>query len=112
MGQNQAIDCDPTKYGRKQKGHGGMYANDPIDDLRINLKYEVVQKANTSAYEDFVHIYITESAWNQIENNDELLISYGKQYWLYRPFWNSLSEADQEEAAKLYDIDPEEEIID
>ncbi len=32
LGRNQAIDCDPEKYGRKQAGHGGHLANDPIDD--------------------------------------------------------------------------------
>ena len=101
LGRNQAIDCDPEKYGRQQQGHGGQYANDPIDDMKVNLKYETVEKPNSSVYEDFVYVYITESAWDDIRNFDELFISYGKQYWLYRPFWNSLSATDQKEAAKM-----------
>ncbi len=112
MGRNQAIDCNPEKYRRKQAGHRGDLANDPIDDLMTNLKYEVASKPNSSVYEDFVYVYIAESAWDDISNNDELFIAYGKQYWLYRPFWNSLSEANQREAAKLYNFDPEEELID
>ena len=89
-----------------------MYANDPIDDMKVNLKYETVAKLNTSAYEDFVHVYIAESVWDTISNLDELFISYGKPYWLSRPFWDSLSPADQEEAVKLYSIDPNEELLD
>ena len=88
-----------------------MYANDPIDDMKVNLKYETVAKPNTSAYEDFVHVYIAESVWDTISNLDELFISYGKQYWLYRPFWDSLSAADQDEAQKLYSINPNEDLI-
>ena len=25
LGRNQAIDCDPEKFNRKQTGHGGMH---------------------------------------------------------------------------------------
>ncbi len=89
-----------------------MYANDPIDDMKVNLKYETVNKPNSSVYEDFVYLYITESAWDVITNFDELFNAYGKQYWLYRSFWDSLSETDQEEAAKLYSIDSELDLID
>ena len=89
-----------------------MYANDPIDDMKVNLKYETVAKPNSSAYEDFVHLYIAESAWDTIRNLDELFISYGKLYWMYRPFWNSLSPADKEEAMKLYSIVPNEDLLD
>ena len=39
-----------------QQGHG----NDPINDLKVNLKYETVTKQTSAAYEDFVHVYITE----------------------------------------------------
>ena len=88
-----------------------MYANDPIDDMKVNLKYETVAKPNSSTYEDFVHVYIAESVWDTISNLDELFISYGKQYWLYRPFWDSLSAADQAEAAKLYSIDPNKDLL-
>ena len=89
MGTNLAIDCDPTKF--PQKGHGGTLANDPIDDIKVNAKYEVVMKPQFSSnaisiYEDFVHLYITESCWESIENGDEIYISYGRQYWLYAPF--------------------------
>ncbi len=58
-------------------------------------------------YEDFVYLYIAESAWDSISNSDELFISYGKQYWLYRPFWDCLSAADKREATKLYNINPD-----
>ncbi len=53
VGSNLVIDCDPTKYS--QKGHGGYLANDPIDDTKVNVKYEVVRRENSSVYEDFVH---------------------------------------------------------
>jgi len=89
-----------------------MYANDPIDDMKVNLKYEIVYKPNSSVFEDFVHLYITESAWDTISNSDELFISYGKLYWMYRPFWNSLSPADKEEAMILYSIVPKEDLLD
>ena len=100
------------KYGRKQQGHGGQYANDPIDDCKVNLRYEKVEKPNSTVYEDYVHVYITEPAWETIANLDELFIAYGKDYWLYRPFWDDLSEVDQREAAKLYDIDVDTELLD
>ena len=81
----------------------------------MNLKYEVVNKPNSSAYEDFVNLYITESAWDSLQNMDELFIAYGKQYWLYRPFWDSLSASDKVEAAKLNGIneliDPQSDVI-
>ena len=89
-----------------------MYANDPIDDMKVNMKYEIVTKPNSSVFEDFVYLYIAESAWDDISVSDELFIAYGKQYWLYRPFWDTLSATDQREAAKLYQIDPVRELID
>ena len=85
--------------------------NDPIDDMMVNMKYEIVTKPNSSVFEDFVYLYITESAWDDIAVSDELFIAYGKQYWLYRPFWDTLSARDQSEAAKLYQIDPVRELI-
>ena len=73
----------------------------------------MVTKPNSSVYEDFVYLYITESAWDDISNLDELfMIAYGKQYWLYRLFWDSLSAEHQEEEAKLYSIDLETDLID
>ena len=68
-------------------------------------------KPNSSVYEDFVYVYVAESAWDTIANLDELFISYGKQYWLYQPFWESLSEADKVEAVKLYSINVDTELI-
>ncbi len=63
MGDNKFMDCDPEKFGRRQAGHGGAYSNYPIeDDFKLNLKYEVVRKPNSSVFEDFVYIHITESA--------------------------------------------------
>ena len=89
-----------------------MYANDPMDDMKVNMKYEIVTKTNSSVFEDFVYLYIPESAWDDINNSDELFIAYGKQYWLYRPFWDTLSAEDQKEATKVYQIDPVRELID
>ena len=79
--------------------------------MRVNLNYETVFKPNSSVLEDFVYLYVEQSAWDKITNNDELFLAYGKQYWMYRPFWDTLSEADQAEAAKLYSIDPERDLI-
>ncbi len=59
-----------------------------------------------------MYLYITEPAWVVTSNFDELFIAYGKQHWLYRHFWDSPSEADQEEVGKLYSIDPELDLID
>ncbi len=88
-----------------------MYANDPMDDMKVNMKYEIVTKTNSSVFEDFVYLYIPESARDDINNSDELLIAYGKQYWLYRLFWDTLSAEDQKEATKVYQIDPVRERI-
>ncbi len=112
LGRNQAIDCDPVKYGRKQQGHGGMLANDPVNDMMVNLRYETVCCKNSSVYEDFVYVYVTESAWETIAKLDELFLAYGKHYWMYRPFWNSLSADDQKEAAKYYSINPDVDLLD
>ena len=71
-----------------------MYANDPMNDMKVNMKYEIVTKTNSSLFEDFVYLYIPESAWDDINNSDELFIAYGKQYWLYRPFWDILYATD------------------
>ena len=90
----------PKSLVGKQTGHVGMYANDPMDDRKVNMKYEIVTKTNSSVFEDFVYLYIPESARDDINNSDELLIAYGKQYWLYRPFWDTLSAEDQKEATK------------
>ena len=109
LGNGLAIDCDPEKY--PQKGHGGLLANDPIDDTKVNLKYETVLKADGITYEDFIYLYIPESSWESTENGDELYISYGRHYWLYEPFWNSLSVADKSEAEKLYDINPRKDLL-
>ena len=49
---------------------------------------------------------------DDITVSDQLFIAYGKQYWLYRPFWDTLSATDQREAAKVYQIDPVRELID
>jgi len=69
--RNQAIDCYPGKYWR-YAGHGGMYANDPIDDMRANLKYETVNKPNCSVYEDFVNLYICSASviYSQLFQSD------------------------------------------
>ena len=104
-----AIDCDPSKYS--QDGYGGAFANDPIDDMKVNLKYEVVRVVNSSIYEDFINLFIPESAWDTTENGDELYISYGRHYWLYQPFWSALSEYDQSEASKLYSINAEKDLL-
>ena len=72
----------------------------------------MITKPNSSVYEDLVFLYVTESAWDDTSNMDELFIFYGKQYWLYRLFWDSLSAEHQEEEAKLYSIDLETDLID
>ena len=59
-----------------------------------------------------MYVYVTEPAWDSIANLDELFIAYGKEYWLYRPFWDELSEYDQLEEAKLYSINMETELLD
>ena len=66
-----AINCDPSKY--YQQGHGGYLANDGIDDMKVNVKYEMVL-------------------------NKE-------------PFWDSLSKTDKVEAAKLYGINPDSDLL-
>jgi hypothetical protein len=48
-----------------------------------------------------VYLYVAESAWDDISNNDELFIAYGKHNWLYRLFWDSLSAADKDEATSI-----------
>ena len=109
MSKKFAIDCDPSKY--YQQGHGGYLANDGIDDMKVNVKYEMVLNKESSTYENFVHLYITESAWDGIQNGDELFISYGRHYWLHKPFWDSLSRTDKVEAAKLYGINPDSDLL-
>lgn len=99
VGNNLPIDCDPTKYS--QKGHGGYVANDPIDDTKVNVKYEVVRRENSNMYEDFVHLYITKSSWDETGNGNELYLSYGIHYWLFRRFRDNLSASDKSEAEKL-----------
>ncbi len=76
MGWNLTIVRDPEKYGQKETVHGDHSANDPIDDLKTNLRCKVVSKPNSSVYEDFVYVYIAESAWDNISNNNELFIAY------------------------------------
>jgi hypothetical protein len=80
-----AINCDPAKYS--QHGHGVYLANDGIDDMKANVKYEMVLNTEISTYENFVHLYIAESPWDGIQNGDALFISYGRHYWLYKPLW-------------------------
>ncbi len=55
---NLAIDCNPSKYHKK--GHSGVLANNPIDDSKVNVKYDVVRKDNSIMYDYFVHLYNTE----------------------------------------------------
>ena len=109
VNRQSGIDGDSSKYS--QQGQCALLMKDPMNTAWVNTALEIVQKANTSALEDYVHVYISERNWNLIETNDELFMSFGKHFWCEKQNWESLSIHHQNCAMDVYDINQLKDLI-
>ena len=77
--------------------HGAIYADDPIDDNKVNSTYHACYDDN-GALLSKIALHITRSSWDNMEEGMEIFTSYGfKNYWLQKHRWLELSYDDKRE---------------
>ena len=87
------IDCDPTKTS--QKGHVGVYSQDPCSECKVQLKWRQCMDDVTHELLPKIEFYITKSSW----------------FWQLEENWNILSMLNRSQLMLDFNIEPVKDLI-
>jgi hypothetical protein len=91
------LDGGEEYYGVNNKGN---YPNDPFDDQMVNADIHVIKNYSGNNWADWCLIIGKES----LEDGHEVFVRYGKQYWCFRPSFNTLSLSEKLKCMAYYKI--------
>ncbi len=86
------------------EGNLGNYPNDIFDDKLYNAHYELLK---FEVQGEWIHWCIL-TAYESLEDGEEIFVRYGKEHWLYLPTFNTLPQDMKEKCIEYYKINDDE----